>query len=67
MESIMTDKTCIPQQTVIENVRLARAYVPYQILCTTFTPADGLLRGTIFPPLWDNYTKMKGQMVLDDE
>ena len=29
---------CIPQETVIRNVRLAAAYVPYQKLCTLFSP-----------------------------
>ncbi len=62
----MVDK-CIPQETVLENIRLAQAYVPFQILCTTFSPAVGLTKGTIFPPLWDNYSKMKGQVVFDDE
>ena len=67
METIAMDNKCVPQETMIDNVRLARAYVPFQILCMTFSPAEGLTKGTIFPPLWDNYSKMKGQMVLDDE
>ena len=68
MESTAMDDKCVPQETVINNVRLAQAYVPFQILCMTFTPEAGLTKGTIFPPLWDNYTKTKkGQMVYDDE
>lgn len=67
METIPMANKCIPQETIIENVRLARAYVPFQILCTTFSPEEGLTKGTIFPPLWDNFTKTKGQMVYDDE
>lgn len=47
--------TCIPQETVIENVRLAAAYVPYQILCALFNPVDALMRGTAFPELYSPY------------
>lgn len=68
MEPTAMDDKCIPQETVIKNVKLAQAYVPFQILCTTFSPSVGLTKGTIFPPLWDNYTKnTKGKMVYDDE
>ncbi len=67
METKAIVDECIPQETVLENVKLAQAYVPFQILCTTFSPAAALTKGTIFPPLWDNYSKTKGQMVYDDE
>jgi hypothetical protein len=46
---------CIPQETVIENVRLAAAYVPYQIICALFTPVEALMRGTAFPELYSPY------------
>jgi hypothetical protein len=46
---------CIPQETVIKDVRLAQAYVPYQKLCTLFSPIEGLKRGTIFPELYSPY------------
>ena len=46
---------CIPQETVIENVRLAAAYVPYQYICTLFTPFEALRRGTAFPELYSPY------------
>lgn len=46
---------CIPQETVIENVRLAAAYVPYQFICTLFTPFEALRRGTAFPELYSPY------------
>lgn len=49
----MAEKSCVPQEMVIENVRLAQAYVPFQKLCTTFTPLMGLKNGTIFPPLYE--------------
>ncbi|MBZ9686718.1 spore coat associated protein CotJA [Clostridium estertheticum] len=46
---------CIPQETVIENVRLAAAYVPYQVLCALFTPVEALRSGTTFPELYSPY------------
>ncbi len=46
---------CIPQETVIRDVRLAAAYVPYQNLCTLFSPIEALKRGTVFPELYSPY------------
>ncbi|APC42800.1 spore coat associated protein CotJA [Clostridium estertheticum] len=46
---------CIPQETVIKNIRLAAAYVPYQKLCTLFSPIEALKRGTVFPELFSPY------------
>jgi hypothetical protein len=46
---------CIPQETFLTNVRLARAYVPFQKLCNTFSPVEGLVKGTIFPELFSPY------------
>lgn len=46
---------CIPQETMITNVRLAAAYVPYQKLCTLFKPIEALKRGTAFPELYSPY------------
>lgn len=48
-------KTCIPQETVIRNVRLAAAYVPFQKMCSILSPIEGLKRGTIFPELYSPY------------
>jgi hypothetical protein len=53
--SIPAISNCIPQETVIKNVRLAAAYVPYQSLCTLFTPIEALKRGTAFPELYSPY------------
>ena len=64
--AVMTDE-CIPQETVLENVKLAQAYVPFQFLCTTFSPESSLMKGTIFPPLWDNYKRGMERMVYRDE
>jgi hypothetical protein len=47
--------TCIPQEMVIRNVRLAAAYVPYQQLCTLLSPMEALKHGTIFPELYSPY------------
>ena len=46
---------CIPQETIIKNVRLAAAYVPYQKLCTVFAPLEALKRGTAFPELYSPF------------
>jgi hypothetical protein len=48
---------CIPQETVIKDVLLARAYVPFQKLCTLFPPIEALQRGTVFPELFSPYEK----------
>lgn len=48
-------KNCIPQETIIKNIRLAAAYVPYQKLCTLFSPLEALKRGTAFPELYSPY------------
>jgi hypothetical protein len=48
---------CIPQETVIRDVLLARAYVPYQKFCTLFPPLEALQKGTAFPELFSPYEK----------
>lgn len=48
---------CIPQETVIRDVRLAAAYVPYQRLCTLLSPINALKAGTIFPELFSPYKR----------
>jgi hypothetical protein len=55
MSKSPTMNNCIPQETVIENIRLATAYVPYQKLCTLFSPIEALKRGTAFPELFSPY------------
>lgn len=44
-------QNCVPQEKTIYNVRLARAYVPFQKFCTTYVPLESLKRGTVFPEL----------------
>ena len=43
--------SCIPWETTIENVKLANAYIPFEKLCTTYTPMRSLIEGTAFPEL----------------
>ena len=62
----MPDK-CIPQETYLDNVTLARAYVPFEKLCKTFSPMTSLMRGTAFPPLYNVYGWERRQEVIEDE
>ena len=48
---------CIPQETVIQNVQLATAYVPFQKFCTVMSPLESLFKGTAFPELFSPYSK----------
>jgi hypothetical protein len=48
---------CIPQELVIDNVRLAAGYVPYQFMCELFNPLEALAKGTAFPELYSPYDK----------
>lgn len=48
---------CIPQEMVIDNVRLAAAYVPYQFMCEIFSPIEALAKGTAFPELYSPYDR----------
>ncbi|MGI5979045.1 MAG: spore coat associated protein CotJA [Oscillospiraceae bacterium] len=60
-----TAEDCVPLETPIEDVKLARAYVPVQVRCAVFTPSVSLRKGTVFPPLWNNcFIRMGG--IVDD-
>jgi hypothetical protein len=48
-----------PVPPPVPEMRLARAYVPYQTYGRTFDPAEGLLKGTIFPELFMPYDPKK--------
>ena len=37
------------------NMRLARAYVPYQIYTKSYSPKEALEKGTMFPELYSPY------------
>ena len=39
--------------------KLARAYVPYQVFGKIYDPVKSLMRGTIFPELYESYPKKK--------
>ncbi|BCV23898.1 MAG TPA: spore coat associated protein CotJA [Firmicutes bacterium] len=39
----------------LQQLQLARAYVPFQIFTTRLEPLEGLRRGTIFPELYMPY------------
>ena len=53
----MPKSMCIPQQTVIEDVQLAAAYVPFQKFCGTLAPMEALCKGTAFIELFSPYRK----------
>lgn len=55
---------CIPQETVIKDVKLAAAYVPYQKLCSLFHPLDALIYGTVFPELVSPYEGKSKQVKM---
>ncbi|HZJ83639.1 MAG TPA: spore coat associated protein CotJA [Clostridia bacterium] len=41
------------------NMRLARAYVPYQIYLESYPPMEALEKGTMFPELYQPYHDYK--------
>jgi hypothetical protein len=53
--NVMPKMDCIPQETVIKNVRLAAAYVPWQKMCELFNPLEALKKGTAFPELYSPF------------
>jgi hypothetical protein len=55
---------CIPMETEIKNVKLAQAYVPIQIYCTTNIPLESLIKGTAFPELYFPY--MQQPRIMED-
>ncbi|HOJ10077.1 MAG TPA: spore coat associated protein CotJA [Clostridiales bacterium] len=55
---------CIPQELVIRNVKLARAYVPFQKLCSLYPPEIALHKGTVFPELYSPYMVKKEQKIV---
>ena len=48
---------CIPQETSIDCVMLAEAYVPFQKFCGTWPPLKSLILGTVYPELYSPYRK----------
>lgn len=56
-DNYLPDQVCIPQEMVIDNVRLAAGYVPYQFLCELFNPVESLAKGTAFPELYSPFDR----------
>lgn len=48
---------CVPYEEYIKVSELARAYVPFQKLCSIFDLEEGLKQGTIFPELARPYCR----------
>ena len=48
---------CIPKETIIKDVELARAYVPFQKYCGVMPPFESLCKGTAFAELFSPYKK----------
>lgn len=48
-------KKCTPYEKTIDVEELARAYVPYQKICSYFEPKEALIKGTVFPSLYRPY------------
>ena len=67
MDAAGMEKPCVPQETVINNVLLAHAYVPFEKMCTTFSPLSALRKGTAFPPLAAVYMWQKGMGEMNYE
>ena len=62
-----SSEQCVPQETYLNNVNLANAYVPFQKLCDTYTPLGSLTRGTAFPPLYSLKLWTTKQMGVDTD
>ena len=51
------NKECTPYEAYIKVVELARAYVPFQNLCSIYDQNEAMIKGTIFPELARPYCK----------
>lgn len=52
IEEEKASEKCIPQEIIIKDVSLARAYVPIQKYCNIYNPIESLHKGTSFPELY---------------
>lgn len=57
---------CVPYEEFIKVNELARAYVPFQKLCSIFDTTEGLINGTIFPELVSPYCKGDSNMMREE-
>ncbi|WP_317366387.1 spore coat associated protein CotJA [uncultured Tyzzerella sp.] len=53
----MQNTGCIPYEEYIKVDELARAYVPFQKLCSIYDKDEAMVKGTIFPELASPYCK----------
>lgn len=57
---------CIPYETNIVVDRLAKAYVPFQILCGIYDENESMIKGTIFPELASPYCELQKQILQNN-
>lgn len=57
---------CIPYEEYIKVDRLARAFVPFQYLCSIYDMDEGLIKGTIFPELASPYCKGDSNLMKEE-
>lgn len=57
---------CIPYEEYIKVVRLARAYVPFQSLCSIYDQNESMIKGTIFPELASPYCEEDKNIMRED-
>lgn len=56
-EGLVSNEYSIPYMG--PQFKLARAYIPYQVFGKAYEPMKALMRGTIFPELYEPYPKKK--------
>lgn len=49
-----------------KNLKLARAYVPFQKICGIYEKEEALIKGTIFKGLSSPYCKCDNNIMCDD-
>lgn len=60
------NKECVPYEEYIKIVKLARAYVPFQKLCSIYDQNEAMVKGTIFPELASSYCKKHKNIMKED-
>ncbi|WP_250278167.1 spore coat associated protein CotJA [[Clostridium] colinum] len=61
------NKECIPYEEYIKVVELARAYVPFQKLCSIYDANESMIKGTIFPELARGYCEKDKNLMREDK
>lgn len=57
---------CVPYEQCIKVVELARAYVPFQELCSIYDENESMIKGTIFPELASPYCEKHKNIMKED-